>query len=213
MVIIDILRASSTICVALAGGAKQVIPVGSREEAFAYKSKGYLLAGERNGKKVKGFYFGNSPYEYLNGKIKDKTIVLTTTNGTKAIELSKGADEIVIGSFLNLAVLCDWLIRQNKDVLLLCAGWKNKFNLEDTLFAGAIVHQTQGHFETNFDAAIAAKQLYEYSKNDLFGHLKNASHYKRLAKLGIKKDIQYCLTPNQAEVIPILKHLSLIIEH
>ncbi len=211
VVVIDVLRATSTITTALHYGAKEVLPVSSVEECLTYKEKGFILGGERNGKKVKGFDLGNSPFEYMNGVTKDKSIALTTTNGTVAIELSKkDATHVVAGSFLNLDALCDWLKQENQDTLLLCAGWKNKFNMEDTLFAGAVVNQLDGQFNAQFDTAIASKKLYNCSHKDLIGTLKEASHYQRLSKLGIEKDIKYCLKTNELEIIPILKDKTLI---
>ncbi len=120
VVVIDVLRATSTIVTAIHHGAKEVIPVSSVNECLLYRNKGFILAGEREGEKVQGFDLGNSPFEYMNGITKDKSIALTTTNGTIAIELSKAdATHVVAGSFLNLSVLCDWLIKENQDVFII----------------------------------------------------------------------------------------------
>ena len=133
VVVIDIFRATSSICYGIDNGAEAIIPVATVEECKSYESKGYLLAAERDGKVVDGFDFGNSPFAYAGEKVNGKTIVLTTTNGTHAInESKKAAYQVIIGSFLNLTAVCDYLKTQDKDVFLLCAGWKNKFNLEDT---------------------------------------------------------------------------------
>lgn len=210
VVVIDILRATSTICVALEHGVEKVIPVSSIEECEAFKDKDFILAAERKGQIVEGFTSGNSPFEYMNGKTKGKTLVLTTTNGTRAIMDSKTAYKVVAGSFLNLDVLCEWLMDEKRNVLLLCAGWKNKVNLEDTLFAGAVTHCLKDNFEIDCDAAIAAEQLYVNAKDDLFDSLQEASHFKRLKGLGVLKDIKYCLTPNQAKVIPVLLDNELV---
>ncbi len=210
VVVIDILRATSTICVALAYGAKKVIPVKTVEEAKKYKSNGYLVGAERGGKIVKGFTLGNSPFHYMNGQVKDKIIVLTTTNGTRAIENSKDGLKVVMGSFLNLKVLTDWLRKQDQNILLLCAGWKYKFNLEDMFFAGAVVHHLKDDFALIYDAAIAADDLYTANKGKLYTTLKRSSHFQRLASLGIEKDIKYCLTPNQINLIPIWEKDGLV---
>ncbi len=203
VVVIDILRATSTIGVALEHGALSVIPVANVEDCQQYEGEGYLLAGERGGAKVEGFKYGNSPFEYMNGAVKGKDLVLTTTNGTRSIMLSKDAHRIIAGSFLNLDRVCEWLSSQQRDVMLFCAGWKNKFNLEDTLYAGAVAWQLSDKFEMACDASLAARHLYDCSRSDLLGTMKQASHYKRLAGFGIQQDIAYCLTPNQINVIPV----------
>src|ERR1700754_3309113 len=161
VVVIDIFRATSSICYGIENGAEAIIPVSQVEECSAYREKGldYLLAAERDGKVVNGFDFGNSPFSYTKEKVSGKTVVLTTTNGTHALHLSRKAKKIVIGSFLNLTALCDWLKTQNDNILLVCAGWKNNFNLEDTLFSGAVVEQLKHlNFQPD-DPAIAANDL------------------------------------------------------
>src|ERR1700761_9039250 len=163
VVIVDIFRATSSICYGIENGAEAIIPVAEVDECLAYHDKqtGYLLAAERNGEVVEGFDFGNSPFSYTKEKVAGKTIVLTTTNGTQALHLSRKAKKIVIGSFLNLTALCNWLKKQDENILLVCSGWKNNFNLEDTLFAGAVVEQLKaGNFKTD-DSAIAANDLYQ----------------------------------------------------
>ncbi len=205
VVVIDIFRATSSICFGIENGAEAIIPVGTVEECNAFEKEGYLLAAERDGKVVEGFDFGNSPFAYTADKIKGKTIVLTTTNGTHAIDESKKtAHQVIIGSFLNLDAVCDYLKSQNKDVLLLCAGWKNKFNLEDTLFAGAVVHQLKADDYFLDDASIAADDLYHQAKNDLVAYTAKTSHSERLKKLGIEEDIKFCLNVNITKSIPVL---------
>src|SRR5688500_2583069 len=124
VVVIDIFRATSTICTALGNGAKEVITVSDIEACLAYQDAGpeFILAAERGGDRVEGFSHGNSPQEYTRESVKGKTIVLTTTNGTRAIEISQGAFAVVAGSFLNISALCRWLKTTGKDVILLCAG-------------------------------------------------------------------------------------------
>lgn len=211
VVVIDVLRATSSICVAFEYGVRSIIPVATIEVAYEYKKKGYLAGAERHGEKVEGFDFGNSPFSYMDEKIKGKDIVLTTTNGTRAIHAAKDAGQVVIGSFLNQDVLAEWLMEQQRDVIILCAGWKGSFNLEDTLFAGALVYKLRTEFDFSFgrDSCIAAEYLYLLAKNDLFKFLSGSSHRKRLKKLGIEKDVEYCLTPNQTHVIPVLQNDAL----
>lgn len=211
VVVIDILRATSSITYGLDNGATAIIPVMHVEDCEAYRGNGYLLAAERNGEVVEGFDFGNSPFSYTAESVKNKTIVLTTTNGTKAIDLAKPrAHQIVIGSFLNITALTDWLRSKNKNVLLLCAGWKDMFNLEDTLFAGAIVHILKkdfGHFD---DSSIAAEDMYLHAGDDLREFLKKSSHSHRLEQLNIEEDVCFCLKKDLCTVIPTFVENQLI---
>lgn len=210
VVVIDIYRATSSICYGLENGADAIIPVSQVEECAAYQGMGCLLAAERDGEVVDGFNFGNSPFSYTREKVSGKTIVLTTTNGTHAIQMSRKARQIVIGSFLNLTALCGWLKEQQQHILLLCAGWKNRFNLEDTIFAGAVVHQLKtGGYKLD-DAGIAAEDLYIAAKDDLSGYLKKTSHSERLKKLGIEKDIAFCLNVDIVTAIPVLEGEKLV---
>jgi len=212
VVITDVLRATSAICTAFENGADKIIPVASLDEAKAYKQKGYLVGAERNGLPVDGFDFGNSPFHYMGDHVKGKTIVLTTTNGTQAIEVSKNAYKIVIGSFLNISSLCDFLIKENRSILLLCSGWKNKFNLEDAVFAGAVTDEISNRSE-NYDfgdACLALKYLSQMAKKNPNKFLSHSSHKERLAKLNLKEDVRYCLTPDQTKIIPIYKDGALV---
>ena len=204
VVVIDVLRATSSMCVAFTQGVNSIIPVATIEESIAYREKGFLIGAERNGEMLDGFDIGNSPFSYMDEKVKGRDIALTTTNGTQAIAAAKGAKQIVVGSFLNLDALCNWLATQDGNIVLLCSGWKNSVNIEDTLLAGAVVHQMRGDFDfTNLrDTSIIAERLYLLAKDDLNGFLEESSHRNRLKKLNIDKDIEYCLTPNQAHVVP-----------
>ncbi len=212
VVVIDIFRATSAIVTAFYNGVNKMIPVASVEQAREYQQNGFMAAAERDGEVIEGFELGNSPFGYMNNKVKGKTIAISTTNGTQAIEASKKSSKIIIGSFLNIDVVCEYLIAQQRDVVLLCAGWKNKFNLEDTVFAGAVVTKlTENNiFAVDCDSAIAAKHLYNMAKDDLFEFLSDSSHRKRLAKLDLERDIKYCLTPNQCPVIPVLEGKYLV---
>ena len=207
VVVIDVLRATSSMCVAFEHGASCIVPVSGVEETRKYKEKGFIIAAERDGEMIPGFDFGNSPFSFMGENIKGKSIALSTTNGTQAIRVAKNAYQVVIGSFLNLDSLCEWLCRQENNVLCLCAGWKNRFNLEDTLFAGAVVHRLKksGMFATLCDSSIAAEHLYLSAGQDLYKFLESSSHRKRLERLQIERDVKYCLTPNQTTVIPVLQ--------
>ncbi len=212
VVIIDIFRATSSICYGIENGAEAIIPVSEVEECAAYREKGldYLLAAERNGEVVTGFDFGNSPFAYTPEKVAGKTVVLTTTNGTHALHLSRQAKRIVIGSFLNITALCNWLKTQNDNILLVCAGWKNNFNLEDTLFAGAVIDQLKGGNYKLDDPALAANDLFQLGKHDISDYLKKTSHGERLKKLGIEKDIAFCQQIDLTNAIPVLEGEKLV---
>lgn len=212
VVVIDVFRATSAIVTAFYNGVSKMVPVATVDEAREYQRNGYMAAAERDGEVIEGFELGNSPFGYMNNKVKGKIIAISTTNGTQAIEASRKASKILIGSFLNLDILCEYLVAQKKDVVLLCAGWKNKFNLEDTVFAGAVVEKltADGSYQVNCDSAIAAKHLYNIAKNNLFDFLSDSSHRKRLAKLDLERDIKYCLTPNQCPVIPVMEGKYLV---
>lgn len=207
VVVIDVLRATSAICSAFDNGVASVIPVSTIEEAKDYQSKGFLVGAERKGEIVEGFDFGNSPYSYMQPELKNKEVVLSTTNGTKAINIAKGAEQVLIGSLNNIDALCTYLIAQNKNVVCLCSGWQDKFNLEDTICGGAIADELikTGQYTSVDDSTVAAKYLYLSAKDNFFGFLKSSSHRRRLKKLNLNEDIKYCLTPNKTEVVPILK--------
>ena len=212
VVVIDVLRATTAICVAFEYGIKSIIPVPTLEDALEYKKKGFLVGAERKGQIVEGFDFGNSPYSYMKDEFKGKDVVLTTTNGTKSIAAAKDAETLVIGALVNLDVLTTWLIKQNKNTLCLCSGWQDKFNLEDTICAGAISEAliNTGNFTSIEDSSIAAKYLYLSAKDNYMGYLKSSSHRRRLRNLNLNEDIKYCLTPNKTKVIPVLKGGKLI---
>lgn len=211
VVVIDILRATSSITYGIENGAEAIIPVMNVEDCLNYADKGYLLAAERNGEVVAGYDFGNSPFSYTAERVAGKTIVLTTTNGTKAMHLAQErAHQIIVGSFLNLTSVCDYLKKQNKDVLLLCAGWKDNFNLEDTLFAGAVVERLQNEFTVGDDSSVAALDMYQLAKGDLREYLKKSSHNHRLVKLNIEEDVKFCLKVDVCTTIPVLEGEKLV---
>jgi len=216
VVIIDVFRATSTIAAALHNGAKCVIPVASVEECIQLGTEidNSITAGERDGKVAAGLQHGNSPLEYHPEFIKDKTLVLTTTNGTRLLHMVKDAAVIITGSFLNLSAVCNFLAGQNKNVLLGCASWKDRFNLEDTLFAGAVVNRMQEKFNINCDSARAANHLYKASGgNDFISFLRDSSHYNRLSAFGLEHDMAYCCTPDLHPVVPILKGRELVVHY
>jgi 2-phosphosulfolactate phosphatase len=214
VVVVDIFRATSAISTALHHGMKAVIPVADINASAEYQGNEYIHAAERGGEVVNGFTYGNSPLSYINNpEVKGKTLVLSTTNGTQAIEAAKNSLGLTTGAFSNISALTHWLANENKSVMILCAGWKNRMNLEDTLFAGALTQrllQRGFAFDIDSDAAIAAHTLYEQSKNNMHEFLKDSSHRNRLSKLNLEEDIDYCLQHDTAEVVPFLQDGKLI---
>ncbi|MTI33375.1 2-phosphosulfolactate phosphatase [Xanthovirga aplysinae] len=210
VVVTDILRATSCITTGIAHGVKSITPVATLEECKTLQAKGYIAAAERGGQKVEGFDLGNSPFSYMNESFRGKKVAVTTTNGTLSIDLSRDAAQVVIGSFLNLTAVVNYLKSQNRDILVFCAGWKGKFNLEDTLFAGAVVELLKENFELACDAPQAAQILYNQSKDDLLVALANSAHLNRLKNFNTMKDVEFCLTPDQYDVIPVLQGDELV---
>src|SRR5215813_2885766 len=167
IVIIDVLRATSTIATALHNGAKCVIPVDSVTRCIELgKQIDGITAGERDGKVAEGLEYGNSPFEYPGEFIEGKTLVLTITNGTRLLHmaLEKGAKEIITGSFPNLSAVCDHLIEMKKNVILGCAAWKDRVNMEDALFAGSLISKVRNHFDINCDSSHISEAMFEKGK-------------------------------------------------
>ncbi len=203
VVIIDVFRATSTIAAALHNGAKEIIPIDSVEKCIemGLSTPNAITAGERDGKVAPGLEHGNSPLEYGPDFIRDKTLLFTTTNGTRLLHMCGDAAEIISGAFLNLSAVCDYLKAQNRDVLLACASWKDRYNLEDSLFAGAVYDQIGQHFEMNCDSTRAAYHLYKAAKKDLYGFIQDSSHFHRLSKFGLQYDMEYCCKIDQHNVL------------
>jgi len=213
VVIIDVFRATSTIATALYNGATRVIPVDTVEKCIEQgKKTGGITAGERDGKIIEGLAHGNSPAEYPRDFIEGKTLVLTTTNGTRLLHMAllNGASEVITGSFPNLSAVCEHLLKQNKNVLLGCSAWKDRFNLEDTLFAGAVVSRIKENFTVHCDSSLMAEDMYQLHKNDIKQFVRKTTHWHRLAKVGLEKDLEYCVTENIANVLPIYSNGDLI---
>jgi 2-phosphosulfolactate phosphatase len=216
VVIIDVLRATSTIATALYNGARSVIPVSGVADCIRIGKEfdDSITAGERDGQVAEGLEYGNSPFEYPPEFINGKTLVLTTTNGTRLLHmaLDKNAKAVITGSFPNLSAVCDFLLAQNQNVILGCAAWKNRVNIEDSLFAGAVINRIGKHFSINCDSSQMAATIYNDAKEDLFEFMKikNASHYQRLTGYGLQKDIQYCLTEDVANITVVYEDGKLI---
>ena len=216
VVVIDVLRATSTIATALYNGAASVIPVDSVAKCIELgRQYNAITAGERDGQIADGLSYGNSPFEYPREFVEGKILVLTTTNGTKLLQiaLDKGATHIVTGAFTNLAAVCDYIMAQQKNVLLCCAAWKDKVNIEDLLFAGAVVNRVKDEFTIDCDSSGVAETVYKHAKEDLFGYMKrkHASHYGRLMAFDLEKDIRYCLTEGEANILPFYELGKLVV--
>lgn len=204
VVVIDILRATSCMVTGLNMGIDRIQPVASIEECLALGEQGYIMAGERGGQKVEAFHMGNSPFDYMDSKLKGKKVAATTTNGTRAITLSEEADKILIGAFLNLGAVVKNLNELDQDIVLFCAGWKGRYNLEDSLFAGAVCKGLIKQANFSDDATLSAIYLYEQMAGDIEYYINRSNHAKRLSGFGIMKDIAYCAKVDEFNEVPFL---------
>lgn len=213
IVVADIFRATTSMISALANGVLSITPVKNLEECRNMSHLGYIIAGERDGNKANGFELGNSPLSYIDGKYKGKKIAMTTTNGTLAIEKSKAkAENVLVGAFINLNATEAFLKKDPKDTIIVCAGWKGKFNLEDSLYAGALVSHLSDFFRIDCDSAIAFKNLFEANSTDLKKILSLASHTKRLQNQNIEADIEFCLNIDMYNIIGVLRGNDIVSE-
>jgi 2-phosphosulfolactate phosphatase len=205
VVVIDILRATSTMCVAFHTGVNKILPVASPDECRMFKDFDFIISAERNAVKVPGFDMGNSPFEYENPFLAGKNIAFTTTNGTKAIKMAKAMQphKILIGSFLNISAVARRIIALDKEVVLLCSGWKDKYNIEDTVYAGALIHQLSEYFEVADDAAFSAYNLYRQYQHNLEELVRQSSHAKRFTLLNVQTDdVHFCLQQDIYDFVP-----------
>ena len=212
VVVVDILRATSAICTAFMNGVKRIIPVGTLDEAKTYKDQGYMVAAERDGIVLDFADFGNSPYNFTSERVRGKEIVYSTTNGTSSIMMAKESYRVLIGAYLNISALADYILSEKRDLVVLCAGWKNKFNLEDTLFAGALcekVLQGNGH-HTICDSTKASVDLWNLARTNLMGYIEKAAQRHRLKKNQLDDVLDYCHTPDQTAIIPALKGSAIV---
>ena len=215
VVIIDILRATTVISTAFKFGVKDILPVKSVQEVKLFKNKkNCIVAAERNTLPIKGIKFGNSPFQYIsNNEIIDKTLVLTTTNGTKAINLAK-EHNIVTMSLINIDAVYDFLLNYNsQNVIILCSGWKNFINLEDTICAGNLCHKllSTNQFISNCDSSRIAMEIFLKSKNNLFEFLRDSSYRKRNYSPELVKDSKFCLNPNfYSDIVPFYENGRLV---
>ena len=205
VVLVDILRATTTICSAIGNGVEAIIPVASHEEARQLKSEGFLVATEKDGVQLDFADFGNSAFSFTREAIGGRTLVYCTTNGTRALEMAKGASIIAIGAFINISAVTEWLAGQQKNVVILCSGWKNKFCLEDTLFAGALTQRllATGLFRSDCDSANASMDLWSLAEGDVLGYIEKAAQRHRLKKLGLDDVLPYSFARDLVKVVPV----------
>jgi 2-phosphosulfolactate phosphatase len=212
VVVVDILRATSAICTAFMNGAEKIIPVATLEEAQEYKNKGYMVAAERDGI-VRDFAdFGNSPYNFTPERVLGNQIVYSTTNGTNTIMMASHSHQVLIGSYLNHKALVEHIAKEDRNLIILCAGWKNKFNLEDTLFAGALAKSLleKKNFETICDSTWASIDLWDLARIDLMAYIEKVAQRHRLKKNKLDDVLEYCHTFDMTSLIPYLKENYLV---
>lgn len=204
-VVVDIFRATSCMVTGMAHGIKSIYPVDNVTDCLDLGKKGMITAGERGGIKVEGFTIGNSPFEYMKDEYQGQSVAVTTTNGTRTILASTEADQILIGAFLNLDALVSYLSAIQKDVVIHCAGWQGTVNIEDTLFAGALIDKISDTRHFSGDPALLALQLYSQHQDDLMKIARASSHAQRLKNFGIEKDLEFCMDLSLYTVIPEFK--------
>ncbi len=204
VIVVDVFRASATLCAMLHNGAVAVIPVADIEIARQYKSAGFLVGAERKTRKCDFADFGNSPFDYKREIVEGKEVVFTTTNGTMAIEMGLESKQLFIGSFSNIDALADECLESSERIVVLCAGWNNRINMEDTLFGGAFAERLSERSEVTIgsDAVRIALELWQQAKNDPLEYLIKSDHYQRLIENGVESDVAYCLQQNTVSVVP-----------
>jgi 2-phosphosulfolactate phosphatase len=207
VIVVDVLRATSVIITALNNGAKSVVPVTSVEEALSTKKKleSVVLGGERRAQKIEGFDLSNSPLEYKSEVIHDRNVVITTTNGTKAISKSSAANKIYIGALINAKAVSSKAVKNEKDIIIVNAGTNGVFSMDDFITGGAIIDEilSEQDYELT-DIAKTALVIYR-SHKDIKSYVKGAAHYKILVDLGLEEDIDYCLQKDLFNIVPEYK--------
>ena len=205
VIVVDVFRASATMCMMLNNGASAIIPVSNSELAKEYKSKGFLVGAERNTKKCEFADFGNSPFDYTPEKVSGKEIVFTTTNGTRAIDVASDSKELLIGTFPNIDAVVDKCLSSAERVVILCAGWNNRISIEDTIFGGALAEKLlrKANIKLDSDAIRMTYELWLRVKDNLEEYLKVSDHYQRLINNSADGDIDFCITQNSISIVPV----------
>lgn len=208
VVVIDVLRATSVMVTALNNGCHKVIPVKEVEEArelVKNERDKYLLGGERNALKIEGFDFSNSPLDYTKEQVKGKTLVMSTSNGTRAIKNSENAKHIFIASMINGMAVAKKLALLNDDIIFVNAGTGGEFSMDDFITSGYIIKCLSKLKEVGMsDIAKTSKYIYE-NNTDIFSFVKEASHYKRIMELDLEEDLKYCLCKDIIGIVPEYK--------
>lgn len=205
VIVVDVFRASATMCMMLNNGASAIIPVSNSELAKEYKSKGFLVGAERNTKKCEFADFGNSPFDYTPEKVSGKEIVFTTTNGTRAIDVASDSKELLIGAFPNIDAVVDKCLSSADRVVILCAGWNNRISIEDTLFGGAFAEKLleKANIKFDSDSIRMTYELWLRVKDNLDEYLKASDHYQRLVNNSAVGDVNFCITQNSISIVPV----------
>ncbi len=208
VVIIDVLRASTTICTALKNGAREIIPVPDIENATKISanlsSDSRLLGGERQGKRIDGFDLGNSPLEYTAERVKGKTIIFTTTNGAGAMYKCRYASLALVGTFVNVSAIVKTMKHVGGTWTILCSGRQGAFSAEDATCAGMMISQIEESTEVETDdAGLTSVILYKNYKRSILGMLKKAAHGKYLISIGFEQDLNICADVDSVPVIPV----------
>ncbi len=205
VVLADILRATTSICAAFHNGVAAILPVATTVEAKALKEQGFLVASEQDGQELDFADFGNSAFSFTREAVGGKEVVYCTTNGTRALHIARGAEQIAVGAFSNLSALAQWLNSRGQNVVILCSGWKNKVCLEDTLFAGALASRliSGGSFVTSCDSAALAIDLWQQARPDVLGYARKAAHYQRLKNLQLDDVIPFSFKIDTTGVVPV----------
>jgi 2-phosphosulfolactate phosphatase len=209
VVMIDVLRSSTTITTALAHGARQVIPATSVESAVKISGNlfgdVFLLGGERNGRMIQGFSLGNSPLEYTEERVRGKSIIFSSSNGTQALAKGRHARTLLVCGFINVSAVADVLQRIGGDLTILCAGNEGSIALEDAVCAGLLMHRVAGWTADTPglpDGASVALSLHKaYGKSPL-KMLQASEHGRHLVGLGFGDDLRICAGVDSCSVVP-----------
>jgi 2-phosphosulfolactate phosphatase len=207
VVLIDVFRATSVISTALGEAVERIIPVKDLQSALDLRGSATLVAGERNGEKVPEADLGNSPVTFLKKAYQGYRVVLTTSNGTKALQqaANEGAT-IWIGSFLNAHSLIYELKHIQQEVVLLCAGRHGYISLEDSMLAGYLLWHLPNHHQIGSDAALSLTALFEAHQSDWQSYTMNGTHAQYLQQQGKGDDIEHSLQIGLYQEIPVFKN-------
>lgn len=212
-VVIDVLRATSSIITALHHGCAGVVPVETVYLAKESQTADVLLGGERNGRKIPGFDLGNSPFEYMSPDLAGKKVIMTTTNGTRAIQKSSRASQVIAAAMLNARAAASCALAWRRDIVIVCAGTKDRFSLEDGLCAGLFIHEIESlsrdHIVLN-DLAIALRHAYLHVQDRLEEEILACHNGRRLSRIGLTEDVLYCAQTNRIDLVPVLSGDTLV---